>query len=70
VTVETDAGLEKITVAPADQFRLMIEAFCATITGRAADGTNFENDLLRLQSVMDAAARSAREQRMIPLENV
>jgi predicted dehydrogenase len=70
VTVETDAGLEKITVAPADQFRLMIEAFCANILGRAADETNFENDLLRLQSVMGAAIRSAREQRIISIENL
>ncbi len=70
LTVETDAGLEKITVAPADQFRLMIEAFCANISGRAADETNFENDLLRLQSMMDATARSAREQRIISIENL
>ncbi len=70
VTVETDSGVEIITLEPADQFRLMIEDFCATITGGAAAKNNFENDLLRLQSVMDAAARSARERRTVEIENL
>ncbi|HEX9048151.1 MAG TPA: Gfo/Idh/MocA family oxidoreductase, partial [Verrucomicrobiae bacterium] len=55
LNLETGAGIERITVEPADQFRLMIENFCATITG-AALNDSFENDLLRLQAVMDAAA--------------
>jgi len=66
--IETASGLEKVSVDPADQFRLMIEDFCATITVGAAAGRDCENDLLRLQSVMDAAARSARERRTIEIE--
>jgi predicted dehydrogenase len=70
VTVETDSGVEKITLEPADQFRLMIEDFCATISGAAAVKNDFEDALLRLQSVMDAAARSAREKRTVEIENL
>ena len=69
VNVETNSGTEKISLEPADQFRLMIKDFCATITGAAAND-NFEKDLLRLQSVMDAAARSLRERRAIDIENL
>ena len=70
VTIETDSGVEKILIEPADQFRLMIEDFCATISGSAASKNDWENDLLRLQSVMDAAARSAREKRIVEIKNL
>jgi predicted dehydrogenase len=70
VTVETDSGVEKISLEPADQFRLMIEDFCATISGAAAVKNDFEDALLRLQSVMDAAARAAREKRTVEIENL
>jgi predicted dehydrogenase len=70
VLVESDSGIEKISLEPADQFRLMIEDFCANISGGAAAKNNFEEDLLRLQSVMDAAALSAREQRTVEIENL
>lgn len=69
LNLETNAGVEKIILDPADQFRLMIEHFCATITG-AEKNENFESDLLRLQSVMDAAARSVRERRTVEIENL
>jgi predicted dehydrogenase len=62
--------VEKITLEPADQFRLMIEDFCATITGGAGAKKNYEADLLRQQFVMDAAARSHRERRTIEIENL
>ena len=70
VAVETDAGVEKILLEPADQFRLMIEDFCATISGSAASKNDWENDPLRLQSVMDAAALSAYEKRTVAIENL
>ncbi len=70
VTIETDSGVEKLMVEPADQFRLMIEDFCATISSSVAANNNFESDLLRLQSVMDAAARSAREKRSVEIEKL
>jgi len=70
VTLETDAGVEKILLEPADQFRLMIEDFCAHISGGAAGKNDCEADLLRLQSVSDAAACSAREKRIVEIENL
>ncbi len=70
VAVETNSGVEKTSIEPADQFRLMIEDFCATITGSMTAEKKIENDLLRLQSVMDAAAHSARERRIVEIENL
>jgi len=69
VTVETNAGGEIILIEPADQFRLMIEDFCATITGTTRNN-DCENDLVRLQAVMDAAARSVRERRTVEIKNL
>jgi len=69
VSLETNAGLTKIVLEPADQFRLMIEDFAAQISG-GAEMKNYENDLLRLQGVMDAAAQSARERRTIEIKNL
>jgi NDP-hexose-3-ketoreductase len=69
LTVETDAGVEKIMLEPADQFRLMIEDFCGIISDRTTLQNNCEADLMRQQFVMDAVARSAREQRTIVLES-
>ena len=68
ITVETNACVEKIEMEPADQFRLMIEDFAAQIRG--AEKKNYEYDLLRLQTIMDAAAQSAREQRTVEIKNL
>ena len=70
VTLETDLGHETILLEPADQFRLMIEAFCGIISGVAASEINFEYDLWRLQSVMDAAAISASERCPVKIKNL
>lgn len=67
ITLETAGGMEKITTAPADQFELMIKAFCTNIPDCAASEWNFENDLLRMQFLMDSAAQSHRERRTIEL---
>lgn len=69
VVVETDAGTERIELAPADVFELMIGDFAAEIEsgGRRQD---FEGQLLRQSAVMDAALRSHREGRIIPLDGV
>ena len=63
-------GTEKISIAPADQFERMIEAFCAKIPDCAPSETNFEDDLLRMQCLMDAAAQSHRERRTIELTDL
>jgi len=65
VVVETDAGEEKISLEPVDQFQLMLEDVCAHIRGVGA--RDFEGELLRQHAVMDAAAHSSREQRAINL---
>jgi predicted dehydrogenase len=80
ITVETNSGVERIVIDPADQFRLMIEDFAAQISGhRSADGPpasssavskDYEGDLLRMQAVMDAAAQSVHERRTIEIKNL
>jgi NDP-hexose-3-ketoreductase len=69
VAVETNAGIEKIVLEPADQFRLMIEDFAAQISG-GAEMKHYEADLLRMQTVMDAVAQSARERRTVEIKNL
>lgn len=67
VLLETDAGEEKFSLEPADQFQLMLEDVCAHIRGIGT--RDFEGELLRQHAVMDAAARSNREQRAINLSD-
>lgn len=67
IIVETASGSETIPVAPADQFRLMLEDFCVQVTGRAAQTRRFEEDLLRQHTVMEAAWRSHLQQRPVLL---
>ena len=65
VMLETDAGEEKISLEPADQFQLMLEDVCAHIRGIGS--RDFEAELLRQHAVMDAATRSNLERRAIAL---
>ena len=67
ITVETNTGVEKIVLEPADQFRLMIEDFAAQISG-GGEKKDYEADLLGLQSIMDAAAQAARERWTIEIK--
>lgn len=69
IALETDAGQERIEVAPDDQFRLMLDDFSVQIRGGGAQPKNFEADILLQHAVMDAAARSQREGRMISLSD-
>jgi len=66
VVLETKAGNERITVPPADQFRLMIDDFANEISGGKRE-RDFEGQLLTQSAVMDAAWRSNRESRTIGL---
>jgi predicted dehydrogenase len=87
ITVETNAGVEKIVLEPADQFRLMIEDFASQISTGSAGSLpasthsetrrqdagaprDYESDLLRMQTIMDAVAQSARERRTIEITNL
>lgn len=69
VTVETNAGLERLSVPPADQFRLMVEAFAAEVSA-GARAQDFEGELLRQITVMDAAWRSHQEGRLATVEDL
>jgi len=66
VVLETDAGAERFELPPADVFELMIAEFAAEVeSGRRQ--RDFEGQLLRQSAVMDAALRSHREGRIIPM---
>jgi NDP-hexose-3-ketoreductase len=66
VVLETKTGSERITVPPADQFRLMIDDFANEISGGEGK-RDFEGQTLTQSAVMDAAWRSNREARTIEL---
>ena len=66
VVLESKAGNERITVSPADQFRLMIDDF-ADETVRGKRKRDFEDQCLKQSAVMDAAWRSHHEKRTIEL---
>jgi dTDP-3,4-didehydro-2,6-dideoxy-alpha-D-glucose 3-reductase len=68
LNLETETGVEKISLEPADQFALMIEGFSANIAGTSFQ--NFEAEWLQRARVIDAAARSARERRTVEIENL
>ena len=65
IQLETGSGEEKITVEPADQFRLMIEDVSAQF--RTGKHQSSVDELLRQHAIMDAATRSIGEGRMIDL---
>ena len=67
--LETKAGIERITVPPVDQFRLMIDDFANEISGVKRE-RDFEGQCLKQCAVMDAAWRSNREGRTINLAEV
>ena len=69
ITLEMETGEERIEVSPDDQFRLMLDDFSAQIRDGSASQNNFEADLLRQHAVMDAAARSHRDGRVILLSD-
>ncbi len=66
VVLETKAGVEKITVPPVDQFRLMIDDFANEISSGKRE-RDFEGRCLTQSAVMDAAWRSHHEGRTIKL---
>jgi NDP-hexose-3-ketoreductase len=67
IIVETVSGIQVIPVAPADQFRLMLEDFCAQVSGSAVRTRTFEENLLRQHTVMEAAWCSHLQQRPVLL---
>jgi dTDP-3,4-didehydro-2,6-dideoxy-alpha-D-glucose 3-reductase len=70
LVLETDDGARTIEVPAADQFRLAIEAFAAAVLEGAAAKALFEDDLLRVQRVMEAVRRSVDSGQVATLEAV
>lgn len=69
IVVETVAGVEKIDIGPVDQFRLLVDEFCAQIRGGTSHRGDGEDEMLHQHIIMDAAVRSHREQRMVMLSD-
>ena len=63
--VETEAGEEKIEIEPANQFQLLLDAFCTRLSGPNSTNDVFDPQLLLRHAVMDAARRSDLEKRTI-----
>jgi predicted dehydrogenase len=70
IIVESGADTETISVAPADQFELMLQDFCAQLQNPSAGAESFEEKLLRQHAVMAAAWRSHLEKRLVLLSEV
>jgi dTDP-3,4-didehydro-2,6-dideoxy-alpha-D-glucose 3-reductase len=68
IIVETKSEKKTLPVAPADQFKLTIEDFCARIA--QSQWQIFEERLLRQHAVMEAALRSHLEQRPMLLSEI
>ncbi|MCX8090462.1 MAG: Gfo/Idh/MocA family oxidoreductase [Verrucomicrobiae bacterium] len=66
VVVETDPGTERIELPAVDVFELMIGEFATEVQSGRRE-RDFEGRLLQQSAVMDAALRSHREGRIIPL---
>jgi predicted dehydrogenase len=64
ILVEAGGTTETISVAPADQFQLMLKAFCAELKNPGPDSQSFEEKLLLQHRVMAAAERSHLEKRL------
>jgi dTDP-3,4-didehydro-2,6-dideoxy-alpha-D-glucose 3-reductase len=66
IMLETDALTEDLAVDPADQFALMVDAFCAYVQD-LSPREDYGNELLLQQTIMEASARSCRERRVVDL---
>ena len=67
IVLETSSGKETIPVAPADQFGLAIEDFCAQLN---QPSQNFGERLLRQHAVVEAATLSNAEKRPVLLSEI
>ena len=70
IELEESPGVSRITIEPADQFRLMIDDFACQIQGTRPHDPTLEQGLLDRQCMLDAARQSLREQRPVLIEYV
>jgi len=66
VALETGTDREPISIEPADQFRLMVDHFAAQLR-QEIPPRDWEAELLQQHALMDAAARSHHERRIVDL---
>lgn len=67
--IDSISGRQIVPVAPADQFQLMIDDFCAQIQS-GSRSRSFEDNLLRQQAVMEAARCSNAQRRPVFLSEI
>lgn len=70
IELEESPGVSRITIEPADQFRLMIDDFACQIQGTRPHDPALEQSLLDRQCMLDAARQSLSEQRPVLIEYV
>lgn len=68
--LESGASKTEISIAPADQFVLMIDDFCKQILLGAKSDKNYEDDLLQQARVLDAGQLSYKKGRAVNLSEV
>lgn len=67
VHLEHDDREEVFSIAPADQFRLMVDDFCAEISRGKSGTKHYEEDMLAQARVLDAGRTSYEEKRIVDL---
>lgn len=69
IFLDKDDRTEKIDMAPVDQFGLMLDSFCDTLSGNGP-AENYEDDLLAQARILGAARRSAQEGRVVDISEI
>jgi len=58
INLQTNSGLKKLKLKPADQVKLMINNFCKELNNPNTSKFNFEKDLLSQAKILEAARKS------------
>jgi len=69
INLQTNSGLKKLKLKPADQVKLMINNFCKELINSNTSEFNFEKDLLSQAKIMEAAKKSNSTKKSIHLRD-
>lgn len=69
LTIERNDAIESIQIKEADQFEIMIDSFCKTLLGMEIP-YNSEEDILSQARVVEAARRSATQERPVRISEI
>jgi len=69
INLQTNSGLKKLKLKPADQVKLMINNFCKELINPNTSKFNFEKDLLSQAKILDAARKSNSTNKSIHLRD-